>query len=411
MAVLTSTPRVIPGNPVTPATEPLPAVPYETALKHALGDSQLEAYSRETKALLNPESGGYAHGFIAAANTAFMRHYPLVLSPDMIWLLIVQGFAIHIQEHTGALRGKFVSHKGKVALEVHRDEFVKGFVGNDWEEVFAEFSQQIRTHIGDQAHDTLVPTFSTTGIVEKAAFEVTLLDAMQGYFTYKLNTMCGIPSFVLEGTPEDWQQLRACAARLETYKLGWWMVHLLPVLDQFVAASRGESDETFWQNFYKWNAGSGGTSITGHLTAFFPYLGGGKAKQRSLRGIWQWLHSLRQAASPSPLREVEKAMEKAKAEGRIEEARGLMMQMINGVSVPAARTSYYRNPHLGTLSEWQGMTSDEVLSGISTAPFCWKYLTSEQSMELIAGFIGVAQDPETLAIRPAIGWAVREKRI
>ena len=33
----------IPGNRVAPATELLPTVAYETALKHALGDTPLEA--------------------------------------------------------------------------------------------------------------------------------------------------------------------------------------------------------------------------------------------------------------------------------------------------------------------------------------------------------------------------------
>jgi hypothetical protein len=29
-------------------------------------------------------------------------------------------------------------------------------------------------------------------------------------------------------------------------------------------------------------------------------------------------------------------------------------------------------------------------------------------MEFLGGFVGVAQDPATLALRPEIGWAVRE---
>ena len=29
-------------------------------------------------------------------------------------------------------------------------------------------------------------------------------------------------------------------------------------------------------------------------------------------------------------------------------------------------------------------------------------------MEFIGGFVGVSQDPETLAVCPAIGWAVNE---
>jgi hypothetical protein len=32
-------------------------------------------------------------------------------------------------------------------------------------------------------------------------------------------------------------------------------------------------------------------------------------------------------------------------------------------------------------------------------------------MEFLGGFVGVAQDPETLALCPGIGWAVREAEV
>ncbi|XXY47471.1 DUF4419 domain-containing protein [Sorangium sp. So ce269] len=49
-----------------------------------------------------------------------------------------------------------------------------------------------------------------------------------------------------------------------------------------------------------------------------------------------------------------------------------------------------------------------IPSGISTAPFLWHHLGSELDMEFLAGFVGGAQDKHGLALRPAIGWAVRE---
>ena len=46
--------------------------------------------------------------------------------------------------------------------------------------------------------------------------------------------------------------------------------------------------------------------------------------------------------------------------------------------------------------------------GLSRAPFRWEYLDRTFAMEFLGGFVGVAQDEETLALRPEIGWAVRE---
>jgi len=43
----------------------------------------------------------------------------------------------------------------------------------------------------------------------------------------------------------------------------------------------------------------------------------------------------------------------------------------------------------------------------SKAPFVWRYLDDVFDMELVAGPIGVRQDPVTLSLRPEIGRAVR----
>jgi hypothetical protein len=45
---------------------------------------------------------------------------------------------------------------------------------------------------------------------------------------------------------------------------------------------------------------------------------------------------------------------------------------------------------------------------MAKAPFRWEYLDSSYQMEFLAGFVGVRQDAETLALRPEIGWAVHE---
>ena len=36
------------------------------------------------------------HAFMATMHFAYANHYPMTISPDMVWLLIAQGFAIHV---------------------------------------------------------------------------------------------------------------------------------------------------------------------------------------------------------------------------------------------------------------------------------------------------------------------------
>ena len=186
-----------------------------------------------------------------------MDHRPLCLSPDMIWLMICQGVANHINAHAEELRPRIVSHQGKVTIEVRRDDFVKGSPENPWSEVFHEFSGQIREHVGSQI-DLFLPAFSTTGPVEQAAAEVVLLDAMQSYFEHKLRSRCGIPSISLEGTHDDWKTLAERAQGFRGLGLELWLDVLSPILDQFTRAAQGDVDSSFWRSLYKHHDQSGG---------------------------------------------------------------------------------------------------------------------------------------------------------
>lgn len=53
------------------------------------------------------------HSFLQGMYRAYAEHYPFVLSPDMIWLLISQGFATHVDIHAEELRSQIVDHSGK----------------------------------------------------------------------------------------------------------------------------------------------------------------------------------------------------------------------------------------------------------------------------------------------------------
>lgn len=299
------------------------------------------------------------HPFVEAVHAAFADHYPLVLSPDDVWLCLAQGFATHVNEHAEALRDRFVQHEGKLKIVVLRDGFIKGSPDNDWPGCFAEFSDAIAKSAGKK-RDLVIADFSTTGAVERAASEIVLMSAMQAYFSYEVHTRCGIPSITLLGTTDDWRSIRRRAEVFAEFDLGWWTATLLPVLDQFIRASAGDVDREHWSSFYKLKNASGGPFVTGWINVLFPYLSIEKYREEEL------IRSM-----------------KRNAFARILEA---------GERVPyggGPRTSDY--PH-----------------GFSVAPFLWKYLGTDFPMELLGGFTGVSQDPQSLAVRPVIGWAVRD---
>jgi hypothetical protein len=68
---------------------------------------------------------------------------------------------------------------------------------------------------------------------------------------------------------------------------------------------------------------------------------------------------------------------------------------------PPAKSDPHRFGH--------GPTTESFPSGLARAPFLWNYIGRSFEMEFLGGFVGVRQDTETLALRPEIGWAVREQ--
>ena len=106
---------------VSSDTAPLPEVSYKEAVEAQLGSGTVEACSRYHGRLLGRVA---YHPVIAPVHRAFMNHRPLCLTPDTIWLMLCQGVAHHINVHEEELRPRFVSHRGKLRLEVRRDGLV-----------------------------------------------------------------------------------------------------------------------------------------------------------------------------------------------------------------------------------------------------------------------------------------------
>jgi hypothetical protein len=93
---------------VKKATEPLPEVSYKEAVEAQVSKGPIESCSRYHGRLLDRVA---VHPVVAAVHRAFMYHHPLCLSPDTIWLMIIQGVANHINVHAEELRPWFVSHQ------------------------------------------------------------------------------------------------------------------------------------------------------------------------------------------------------------------------------------------------------------------------------------------------------------
>jgi hypothetical protein len=291
------------------------------------------------------------HGLLGAAHLAYAEHLPLVLSPDAIWITIAQAVARHVDANAESLRSSLVRHEGQLEIDVRRDHFVRG-AENDWSDAVDELAHKLVPHIGGR-HDLFVTDFSTTTPTIRAASQICLLSGMQRFFSYSVSSLCGIPSVVLEGTPEDWANVRGRVEALADLGLADWVRVLTPIADQLHAASVGEVDERFWQRIYKPIHASGGDEVTGWINALFPFLDD-------------------EGVEPNPA----------------------IASWMDGDLRPEAR----RGPHLS-----------EFPIGLSHAPFAWNYLGDVLPMTLGAGAFGVAQDEH--GVRPALGWVVAPRTV
>ena len=138
---------------------------------------------------------------------AYADHHPLVLSPDIVWLIISQGFSRYVNAHAEEMRDLLVFHEGKMELVVNSNNDVLSPSG-DWERLLNDFSTSISRNTKGELADLMIADFTTTGITERIASQVSLMDVVKKYFIYtNISAGCGIPSITLEGTPDDWQKV------------------------------------------------------------------------------------------------------------------------------------------------------------------------------------------------------------
>ena len=169
--------------------------PIATSVKDSIIDVAKRFYKEQTLKI-SVETSSFARdkavrgggSLVDTALLAFAQHYPLSVTADDIWTLLSFALAKHVDKNSEELRSKFVTHDGKKVLEVKVDHFVLGGMSpEDWErDVFPDFSNQIRGHIGDEIHTTIASGFSTTTPTTKAAHEITLMSTMKNYFSYKV---------------------------------------------------------------------------------------------------------------------------------------------------------------------------------------------------------------------------------
>lgn len=236
-----------------------------------------------TTSFANDQCMKYAgnDAFYGGLKWAYANHMSVTISPDMIWLLISQGFARYVNAHPEEMRQQLVSHDGKLDLVVKSQEDLFSEKA-DWPTLISDFTAQIDSYTKHDIAKTITADFTTTTPAERIASQITLMESVKEYFTYTIErSACGIPSIAITGTPDDWRQVMAKTKKLEIYDgIGKWAKSLEPLLQEFVNAAEGNPNQKFWLDIVRKGVvdklKGGGCSSTPHtkldgwILKFFP---------------------------------------------------------------------------------------------------------------------------------------------
>lgn len=221
--------------------------------------------------------------FLFGVRNAYRDHRPIVISPDVIWLLISQGFSRHISMNSEKFRDRIVGFKGKKKLQIISQNINLGDENSKWEEVFDQFESQIEEYTGKEYVQNLTSNFSTTDLDSKIASQITLFESVNKYFNYDVSsTSCGIPKVTVKGKLEDWQKIKSKLNYIKEFDLEWWTNELEPIIKEIIETKKGNVNLSFWKNILTYReAMECGESedIDGWISKLYPFTKKGEKRR------------------------------------------------------------------------------------------------------------------------------------
>lgn len=232
---------------------------FDKILKNDTLEVLMSNFNIEEKSFFNAEKTSLIQGLILA----YKNHYPIIISPDMIWILILQGYSRFMDKYSEFFRNKYVNYDGKKVLDVKKiGIFPEEATPEIWQEIIDGFINGIKEQVGNEIISNLQSDFTTTEEITLATSQATIMSAMKNYFEFNLGMGgCGISSITLEGTLEDWDKIKSKLNFLSAKDFGlqWWIKHLLPIIDNIISTKSyydkngniNNDLKNFWKNIIR----------------------------------------------------------------------------------------------------------------------------------------------------------------
>ena len=287
---------------------------------------------------------------------AYVNHCPIVLSPDIFWNLIIQGFTRHVLANSDKLKDKFVNFEGKKEINIDNSNYptIEDIPQKKWEQDIKTYIEKITDYVGKEFINLIKPDFSTTNELIAQVGQINIMSCMKNFFSYtSAYGGCGYPKITLEGKVEDYLKLKDKTMKLKKYDLDFWIDEIIPILDNIIETRKGNVDKEFWKKFY---------------------------------------YNVEGSISGSDPNEVIK----------VKNIKGWICKFVPYDTTKERRYSLESLPFKGP---FMALPKD-----ILSSPIVMKNIITGKDTELVcrAGFMGMEQDEKTYEMKPFFGWYISE---
>jgi Domain of unknown function (DUF4419) len=400
---------------VTTKSPELATASSETFIKEVVGQSNLKSFHFQSRTSgitlvksymrdhVDSKPLNTVSKFVLALHEAFDRHLPFSISPEVIMTIVSQEVAQYVKNNNKvpSIANLFTTDpENKQFINVEVDDFAYGSPSNNWLGGISQFKSKLRERVPSNVLELMTPTLSTATMESEVTHLVSFMDAASKYYDYGMSTCCGIPSFRIEGTPDDWDALIKTTTSIGGLlpELTSYFAGLVPVLAKIRDTLDGNAvDHDFWASIYKEGGESGGPYSTGWFNNFYAhtYTTNYKTHEaftvlKSKPGVFEF-----DLVDGSSWEEVE--------ETRYEP--DLATREWNKITEMGGRFTNYKS-HSSVRSFVVGPKLNEFPSNLSVVPFKWNYQGSEIPMSLVAGVSSVELDNGF--ITPKLGVTVIE---
>ena len=290
---------------------------------------------------------------------AWVDHCPISISPNIIWQLILNGIIKYIDNNSEELRKNFVNFKdGKKVITVDRSNInINEATKEVWEGVIDEFSSKIKESIKDNIYDNIILNFSTNNKELLLVQKISSMAMFNKYFEYKslFHVICGFPYIELEGSLGDWELILNKIKTFKKFGLDNWINNIEKILQKIIDSKMGKIDISFWKNLIMYRdccsiCGKPDPyiSFTGWITNFFPFNNKG---------------------------------------------------------------DYFFGYYIDSQLEIYNVEKNDPMSEIAVTPMKIHLVDTNRDIDLniYSGVLGVSQNPQTLCVKPELGFIITEK--